>query len=90
MITQRVIAAFNQLYSGQFRDPDLIDTIQRALTIAAAVIAMAHKLKLKIVAEGVEKEAPWTFLKKNHCDIAQGYLMGKPMNAADFVKTCIK
>jgi len=24
--------------------------------------------------------------QKNHCDIAQGYLMGKPMNAADFVK----
>lgn len=56
------------------------------MAIAAAVIAMAHKLKLKVVAEGVENEAQWAFLKKNHCDIAQGYLMGKPMNAADFVK----
>ena len=56
------------------------------MAIAVAVIAMAHKLKLKVVAEGVENEAQWAFLKKNHCDIAQGYLMSKPMNAADFVK----
>ena len=45
------------------------------MAIAATVIAMAHKLKLKVVAEGVENEAQWAFLKKNHCDIAQGYLM---------------
>jgi len=49
------------------------------MEIAAAVIAMAHKLGLTVVAEGVSTQAHWDFLLKNNCDIAQGYLMGKPM-----------
>jgi len=49
------------------------------MEISAAVIAMAHKLGLKVVAEGVSTDEHWTFLEKNQCDIAQGYLMGKPM-----------
>ncbi len=49
------------------------------MEISAAVIAMAHKLGLTVVAEGVSTQAHWDFLEKNHCDIAQGYLMGKPM-----------
>lgn len=56
------------------------------MEIAAAVIAMAHKLNLKVVAEGVETEAQWAFLKKNQCDIAQGYLVGKPMAAEELIK----
>jgi diguanylate cyclase (GGDEF)-like protein/PAS domain S-box-containing protein len=59
---------------------------QDDMAIAAAVIAMAHKLKLKVVAEGVETAAQWTFLKKNRCDIAQGYLLGKPMTADTFFR----
>ena len=55
------------------------------MAIASAVIAMAHKLKLTVVAEGVENEAQWAFLKRNQCDIAQGYLMGKPMTADELV-----
>jgi len=49
------------------------------MEIAAAVIAMAHKLGLTVVAEGVATKEHWAFLEKNNCDIAQGYLMGKPM-----------
>ncbi|TNF34596.1 MAG: EAL domain-containing protein [Gammaproteobacteria bacterium] len=56
------------------------------MAISAAVIAMAHKLKLKVVAEGVETEAQLAFLKENHCDIGQGYLMGRPMQAEYFLK----
>ncbi|HEY9050556.1 MAG TPA: EAL domain-containing protein [Gammaproteobacteria bacterium] len=59
---------------------------QDDMAISSAVIAMAHKLKLKVVAEGVETEAQWAFLKDNHCDIGQGYLMGKPMLADEFQK----
>ena len=59
---------------------------QDDMEIAAAVIAMAHKLNLKVVAEGVETEAQWNFLKNNQCDIAQGYLMGRPMTAEVFAK----
>jgi len=49
------------------------------MEIAAAVIAMAHKLELKVVAEGVETEDQLRFLQENHCDLCQGYLFGKPM-----------
>jgi len=49
------------------------------MEISAAVIAMAHKMGLKVVAEGVSTMAHWEFLEQNHCDIAQGYLLGKPM-----------
>ena len=47
--------------------------------ITSAVIAMAHKLKLNVVAEGVENEAQAAFLKSIQCDLAQGFYYGKPM-----------
>jgi EAL domain-containing protein (putative c-di-GMP-specific phosphodiesterase class I) len=56
------------------------------MEISAAVIAMAHKLKLKVIAEGVETEAQWNFLKRNHCDFGQGYMIGKPLSAKDFIE----
>ncbi len=56
------------------------------MEISAAVIAMAHKLKLKVVAEGVETEAQWEFLKKNKCDIGQGYIFSKSLSPKVFFK----
>lgn len=56
------------------------------IAITSAVIAMAHKLRLKVIAEGVETQAQWNFLKKNKCDIAQGYMLGKPMKTDDLLK----
>jgi EAL domain-containing protein (putative c-di-GMP-specific phosphodiesterase class I) len=52
--------------------------------ICGAVIAMAQKLELRVVAEGVETEAQAEFLRLNHCDIAQGFLYSKPIPAAEF------
>ena len=51
------------------------------LAIVVAIIAMAHSLKLKVVAEGVETDAQLSALKKNGCEIIQGYLLGKPTTA---------
>jgi diguanylate cyclase (GGDEF)-like protein len=51
--------------------------------IVAAMIAMAHALKLEVVAEGVETEAQQSFLARNGCDIAQGYLFGRPVDPAE-------
>lgn len=48
------------------------------MEIAAAVIAMAHKLKLKVVAEGIEHQDQIQFLLENQCDIGQGYLFSQP------------
>ncbi|MDQ1501468.1 MAG: hypothetical protein QOI86_4808, partial [Actinomycetota bacterium] len=51
--------------------------------IVAAMIAMAHALKLEVVAEGVETDAQRVFLARHDCDIAQGYLFARPVEAAE-------
>jgi diguanylate cyclase (GGDEF)-like protein len=51
--------------------------------IVAAMIAMAHALKLEVVAEGVETEAQQSFLTRNGCDSAQGFLFGRPVDPAE-------
>ena len=52
--------------------------------ILASSLDMAKKLKLKSVAEGVETRAHWDLLQGLGCDIAQGYFIAKPMEAAAF------
>ena len=61
-----------------------IVTDQDDSTIVQAVIAMAHHLKLAVVAEGVETERQAGFLDRYGCDIAQGFLFGAPMRATAF------
>ena len=52
--------------------------------ITLAIISMAHSLDLIVVAEGVENEAQLAFLKARQCDEVQGYLISRPVNAAQF------
>ncbi|MEM9742037.1 MAG: EAL domain-containing protein [Pseudomonadota bacterium] len=47
--------------------------------ITAAVIAMAHRLQMAVVAEGVENDAQVAFLKDHGCEYVQGFKYGKPM-----------
>lgn len=54
--------------------------------IVMAVIAMAHQLKLEVIAEGVETQEQQSFLVKNKCDSAQGYLFSRPVEFTAFVK----
>ena len=54
--------------------------------IITAIIVMAHSLKLKVIAEGVETEAQLAFLKAHHCDEYQGFLMRQPLTAPEFAK----
>jgi diguanylate cyclase (GGDEF)-like protein/PAS domain S-box-containing protein len=55
-----------------------------ALVLCEAIIAMAHKLGLKVIAEGVETEQQRRLLLDCDCDYAQGYLFAHPMLAEDF------
>jgi diguanylate cyclase (GGDEF)-like protein len=57
-------------------------------SITRAVITMAHHLKLKVVAEGVETEEQLALLVSHHCDSIQGYFYSRPLPAnemADFL-----
>jgi diguanylate cyclase (GGDEF)-like protein len=54
--------------------------------IVAATIAMAKTLGMNLVAEGVETEDQRKFLVSQGCDRMQGYHLGRPMPAADFVE----
>jgi diguanylate cyclase (GGDEF)-like protein/PAS domain S-box-containing protein len=49
--------------------------------ITRAIIAMAHSLGLKVVAEGVEDKEQLAFLKEHRCDEVQGYLISRPIDA---------
>jgi diguanylate cyclase (GGDEF)-like protein len=51
-------------------------------SICNAIIQMAHSLNLSVVAEGIEHPWQYDFLKQHDCDQAQGYLIGRPMSAA--------
>ncbi|HEY9199495.1 MAG TPA: EAL domain-containing protein [Gammaproteobacteria bacterium] len=52
--------------------------------IVKAIIAMAHSLKLRVIAEGVEDEAQLAFLRALHCEEYQGYLFSRPVPPQTF------
>lgn len=54
------------------------------MALAEAIIVMAHKLGLKVVAEGVETEAQRRLLAEAGCDYGQGYLFSRPVPAEEF------
>jgi diguanylate cyclase (GGDEF)-like protein len=54
--------------------------------ITTLIIDLAHRFNLTVVAEGIEHAETFDALKAGGCDVAQGYLFGKPMPAAEFQK----
>ncbi len=58
--------------------------------LVQAIIAMAHGLRLKVIAEGVETAEQWEYLRSLDCDLVQGYYFGKPMPRAEFEDYLIK
>ena len=51
---------------------------------------MAHSLKLRVVAEGVETKRQMDFLKEQGCDEIQGYFMSRPLQAEDAFNLLMK
>ncbi len=50
-------------------------------SIVSAIIAMAHELQLEVVAEGIETQEQYDYLRAEGCDVVQGYLIAQPMPA---------
>jgi len=64
------------------KDPD-------SASIVMAVINMAHTLQLRTIAEGIETEEQWNFLRLLRCDMGQGFYLSKPLPAEDVEKLFI-
>ena len=58
--------------------------------IVSTITSMAHHLKLKVTAEGVENKDQLQFLRQQHCHEAQGFLFSKPIRALEFEKSFLK
>lgn len=70
-------------------DKAFIDDIAKSNVdrhMAAAIINIAHNLGLKVVAEGVEEEAQLNILRRYDCEMLQGFLYSRPLNAERFEK----
>ena len=57
---------------------------KRSKIIVTKVVEMAKELGMKVISEGVETEEQFELLKEVKCDMAQGYLFGKPMPIEEF------
>ena len=60
-------------------------TITEGFILVATIIDLAHNLGLRTVAEGIERTAQLDRLRDMHCDLGQGFHVGRPMVAADVV-----
>jgi len=54
--------------------------------IVRSIITLAHSLKLKVIAEGVETGEQLAYLRAHRCDVMQGYYFSKPLSVVDFTK----
>ena len=66
-----------------------IEQDQSSRSIVAAIIAMSRSMDMSVTAEGVENEAQLEFLCEHDCDYAQGFLLSRPVPAADFERLLI-
>ncbi len=55
-----------------------------AIAISASIIALAHTLNKKVIAEGIETIEQLSMLRTKQCDIGQGYYFNKPLTAKEF------
>ena len=63
---------------------------QSTQVITEAIVSMVKKLGYETVAEGVETEEQYQYLRNIECDNIQGYLLGKPMPAKDLEQVITK
>jgi len=64
----------------------LLDRDAEARIVTESAIELGHNLGMTVVAEGIETQPVWDHLARAGCDLAQGYLIAKPMAGDDIVE----
>lgn len=64
---------------------EAIETDHRMAAIVQAVITMAHRMDMSVVAEGIETREQQQDLARRHCDLLQGYYFARPMPLSDLI-----
>ena len=67
-----------------------METNSRTLAIVRSVIEMAHALKLKVVAEGIETPEQLEVLANMSCDLVQGYLISRPLDSEQVMSLLLR
>lgn len=68
---------------------DILES-KRGRIIIESIIEMAHKLNIKVVAEGIENNEQLEYLTKIKCDMIQGYFFEKPISITEFENKYLK
>ena len=68
---------------------DRVITDESTKIITESIVSMVSKLGYETVAEGVETEEQFDYMKQIGCDIIQGYLLGRPVPADDIEQMLI-
>jgi FOG: EAL domain len=63
-----------------------LDRDEQSRAMAAAILGIAGFLGLRVVAEGIENETQFEFLREKACDLYQGFHLSKPLDEASFVR----
>jgi EAL domain-containing protein (putative c-di-GMP-specific phosphodiesterase class I) len=72
-------------------DKSFIDQLtHKENPLVDAILSLAQSLKLNVVAEGIENPKQWALLKRKGCQLGQGYLVSKPLPAAQAMALLIK
>ncbi|HJT18786.1 MAG TPA: EAL domain-containing protein [Thermoanaerobaculia bacterium] len=61
-----------------------VEANERSRAITRSIIALAHELGLKVIAEGVENDKQLAFLRDLRCEFIQGFLFSEPMALEEF------
>lgn len=67
-----------------------ITTDPKSATIATSIIGLAHRMRLRVVAEGVETQAQLGYLRQYGCDELQGYYFSKPLTPEAFAELLLQ
>jgi len=63
-----------------------LTTAPEDAAICRTIISLAHNLKCKVIAEGIETEAQMHFLRRHQCDQGQGYYFSRPLPPDEFAQ----